>query len=110
MHLYEKHNRIIHRSLWLGVAVFAAMIVLFAIVFSRLNARSAEREEALIESAVRRAAVTCYAVEGRYPESLDYLLENYGVIVDQNRYAVRYEIFAANVMPEVSVARLGGAS
>lgn len=62
----------------------------------------------MLERAFRRAAVTCYAVEGKYPPSLDYIRENYGVSYDERRYAVRYDAFASNVMPSVTVTRVGG--
>ena len=55
------------------------------------------------EEAVRRAAVTCYALEGAYPESYDYLKAHYGVAVNERRYLVSYSIFAANLMPDISV-------
>lgn len=61
----------------------------------------AESMESL-ELAVRRAAVSCYAAEGRYPDTLSYLVERYGVRLDP-RYAVHYSVFAPNVPPEVDV-------
>ena len=55
-----------------------------------------------MELAIRRAAVSCYAAEGRYPDTLAYLVERYGVRLDP-RYAVHYSVFAPNVPPEVDV-------
>ena len=51
--------------------------------------------------------MTCYAVEGRYPSSLAYLQENYGVDVDEGRYAVFFSSFADNVLPSVRVVARG---
>ena len=45
----------------------------------------------------------CYAVEGSYPASLDYLEENYGLLVNHDRFIVTYEAFASNLMPQVNV-------
>ena len=53
--------------------------------------------------AVLQAAVQCYAVEGSYPASLDYLEENYGLLVNHDRFIVTYEAFASNLMPQVNV-------
>ena len=73
-----------------------------------LNARQASQEQrALLEEAIQRALVTCYAVEGRYPSSLQYLEENYGVDVDEEHYAVFFSSFADNVLPAVRVVALG---
>ena len=52
---------------------------------------------------MRRAAVACYAAEGIYPPTLEYLEEHYGVQVDRERYTVVYDVFASNLMPDVTV-------
>lgn len=56
-----------------------------------------------LRNTVLRAAVQCYAVEGSYPEDLDYLTQNYGLRINDSRYLVVYEAFAANQMPQVTV-------
>ena len=67
-----------------------------------------EEGRLLAEQAVRRAAVSCYAVEGAYPESYEYLKEHYGAMVDEENYAVFYEVFASNIMPDITVIQIGG--
>ena len=107
MHLYEtKRKR--NRSLLAAGIVFLAVVVLFGALLISAARQNTAREAALLDSAIRRAAVTCYAVEGKYPPSLEYLSENYGVHVDETRYAVFYDVFAENVMPTVTVAAIGG--
>ena len=90
-------------SLLLGLALFA--VVAWASVQGMAAAGDAAGREGLqlAEQAVRQAAVTCYAVEGAYPESYEYLKEHYGVAVDESKYTVFYEIFASNLMPEITV-------
>lgn len=74
-----------------------------------VNARRTTQEQrTLLEDAIRRALVTCYAIEGRYPASLRYLEENYNVDVDEERFAVFFSGFADNVMPTVRVVERGG--
>lgn len=68
------------------------------------SARSAEAAETL-ERSIRRAAVSCYAIEGRYPDTLEYLADNYGVYVDDAEFAVYYDVFASNLMPDVTVIK-----
>ena len=36
-------------------------------------------------------------------KTLDYLREHYGIRIDENRYIVFYEVFAENLMPEITV-------
>lgn len=56
-----------------------------------------------LETALRRAAVACYAAEGVYPPDLDYLTAHSGVQIDETHYIVFYEIFADNLMPDITV-------
>ncbi len=53
--------------------------------------------------AIIRSAVHCYAMEGKYPESLDYIRDHYGISWDESKYIVDYEITGANLMPDVIV-------
>lgn len=56
-----------------------------------------------LEKSLNEAAVHCYAVEGRFPPSLDYLCETYGIYYDHDAYSIFYEIFASNMMPDITV-------
>ena len=110
MHLYEKRGRIKNKDLIFALLVFVLLIALFSAAFSGVADRSGARGDELVENAIRRAVVTCYAIEGRYPESLSYLVEHYGVVVDESQYYVSYEVFAENVMPGIRVLPKGGTS
>ena len=55
----------------------------------------------------RRAALTCYAVEGAYPQSLEALKHGYGLAYNEDAYIVVYDAFASNVMPDIQVLRKG---
>jgi len=59
----------------------------------------------IVEDAVRRAAVQCYAIEGVYPGSLDYLEQNYGLRIDENKYFVHYSPLGSNLMPDITIMR-----
>lgn len=89
-------------GLWILPAVLAAAILFFS-GLSRVDRTGSEEGRRLLEEGLRRAAVACYAAEGIYPPTVDYLEEHYGVQVDRDRYAVFYEIFAENLMPEITV-------
>ncbi|MEG1658168.1 MAG: hypothetical protein RR288_03835 [Oscillibacter sp.] len=92
-----------------GLRLFTAPLLLFLTVLCLLtalsNVESGQREESLrqLEDAVRRSAVACYALEGVYPPSLSYLETHYGLQVDAARYTVVYEVFAENLMPDITV-------
>lgn len=95
------------RGFWastlLGLALFAAAAA-WMLQGVRQAARVSDEEGMrMAEQAVRQAAVSCYALEGAYPASYADLKQRSGVAVDEERYIVFYEIFASNIMPDVTV-------
>ena len=52
---------------------------------------------------IRKAAVSIYAMEGAYPATYEDLKAQSGIAVDEEKYIVQYEIFASNIMPEITV-------
>ncbi len=109
MHLYER-VRGQSKGLVFAILVFALLAGFLLISLGTAAHRNEVRETETVTSALQRAVVTCYAVEGKYPPSLDYIYENYGVRVDSSRYVVFYDVIAANVMPSIQVMRIGGGS
>lgn len=99
-----------NRGLMISVAVFALMLLLAAQTFQGVGTGATVAQDELVQNAVRRAALTCFCVEGRYPPSLDHLRAAYGLHYDEARYTVVYEAFASNVMPDIRVTALGGIS
>lgn len=87
----------------LSVAVMLALVGGFAMAVIHFSGKAGAREDEALRKAVARAAVQCYAIEGRYPPSVDYLEENYGIQIDRKKYNVFYDGFASNVMPEITI-------
>ena len=73
------------------------------------NAENNSNEESykILSDAIIRSAVQCYAIEGFYPPNIEYLEENYGLLVDHDKYVVSYSVFASNIIPEVIVFKKG---
>ena len=97
-------RRIINKR-WI-VTVFVLAVVLIAALFawSRKAARDSFEEQAeAIKNTVEERALQCYVIEGAYPESLDYLTENYGLAVNTQDYKIVYIPYAENLPPEVKV-------
>lgn len=92
------------------IAIVLLMLLLIGGVWmlvSRLGNSSDEAQTQFVTDAVHNAAVTCYAVEGAYPDDLNYLRSHYGLAYDQSRYMVRYSAFASNLLPEIYVTEVG---
>lgn len=62
-----------------------------------------EQGAAALQQSVISTAMQCFAIEGAYPQTLEYLEEHYGLSVNHEAYSVTYEAFASNVMPSVAV-------
>lgn len=91
---------------FIAVIILAVLLWFFAAV-GNLSQDSGEEGREQLETALRRAAVACYAAEGVYPPTMDYLTEHYGVQVEEEKYMVFYEIFASNLMPDITVLEKG---
>lgn len=79
------------------------ILAVFLISLAKLDRGSSELQRQQLEDSIRRSCVACYATEGVYPPNLEYLEEHYGLQIDRSRYTVFYEIFAENLMPEITV-------
>lgn len=90
--------------------VLFPVIVIAMIIFGLYQTEASSGAEGLkiLEDGLRRAVVTCYAIEGSYPSSVEYIEENYGVQIDRTRYFVYYDMFASNIMPDIAVFEIDG--
>lgn len=95
------------RGLILTLCVFALLFAGAWRLLSYVGSASEEAQTAMVRDAVRSAALTCYAVEGCYPENVDYLREHYGLRYDADRYFIHYDAFASNIMPDIRVSVRG---
>ena len=93
------------RSLLFPAALLLVLLGFLA-ALTNLNEDRGEDARQRLEASIRRAAVACYADEGIYPPSLDYLEEHYGLQIDRERYTVFYQVFASNLMPDITVLEL----
>ena len=82
-----------------------AIVVLLCFLggLSNLTQGRVDEDKRRLEDVVRRAAVACYAAEGMYPPSVEYLEAHYGIQIDHDRYVVDYIPIAENLMPDITV-------
>jgi len=93
----------IHIPVFLLPLLAAVVLLGFLTSLSNLEQGQSAEGKRQLEDALRRASVACYAAEGIYPPDLDYLREHYGIQIDETRYAVAYDVFASNLMPDITV-------
>ena len=67
------------------------------------------KQQESLETALEHSISQCYAVEGCYPPSLEYLEQHYGLLYDEDSFFIDYEYYGSNLLPEVTVLRRTGA-
>jgi hypothetical protein len=79
--------------------------VLVMIVHGLNETERSSRAEGMriLEESLFRAAVTCYAIEGRFPPSIAHVEKYYGVHVDRSRFVISYDAISPNVMPTITI-------
>ena len=87
----------------LAPAAGVAIVLYFATAVNHLDSGRSAEDRRQLEESLRRSCVACYAAEGVYPASLEYLEERYGLQIDKSRYTVHYSAFAENLMPDITV-------
>ena len=91
-----------------AILVFVALIIVFVALVNNITGKGNRREMDIVKDAVKNATLTCYAVEGMYPDDLAYLREHYNLSYNEEKYHVFYEPLASNLMPSIKVAERGG--
>ena len=86
-----------------SVILLFAVLLCFLLAVTRLEQGADARGKQQLEEALRRTAAACYAAKGFYPPDVDYMVQHYGLQYDEDTYRVHYEIFASNLMPEITV-------
>lgn len=103
MHLYKTKKGIPAPGIILTIVIF---VVVAGILYGQIKNMSKEVGQSdvdMLKDALENAVVTCYAIEGRYPESLEYIEEHYGVKIDGEKYFVDYNKNLINMKPQISV-------
>jgi len=94
------------KSILAGILLPVAVVIIIQCFLSgiaNISNGHAEEDKRRLEDVLRQNSVACYAAEGFFPPDLDYLVEHYGVQIDESRYIVKYEPIAENLMPDITV-------
>lgn len=110
MHLYHipVRKRLVQAGKIIGVLAIIIALLQGAVLFSLSAGRSTiEQQRQATEDAIRRAAVSCYSIEGVYPQKMGYLVEHYGLSVDTEKFSIEYQAIGDNILPTVIVGIRG---
>lgn len=81
----------------------AAILAVSWMGFQKMETDAKKKELENLSKALEQSAVICYALEGSYPESLEYLKNHYGISWDEQRFLVDFEAIGSNLPPDITV-------
>jgi ABC-type dipeptide/oligopeptide/nickel transport system permease component len=101
----QSRGRLTLSKVWqyLSLLFLIGFVIFFITGVTSVDNTTTEEQAKSLETAVRRSIAQCYAVEGTYPPSLDYLKEHYGLIYDTESYYIDYTAIGSNIMPDVTI-------
>lgn len=110
MQRFTYHKTTNHiKNLIISIGLFCVVFLLITSAISSISKYANEQEYITLQQALQEDITTCYALEGMYPESLEYLEKNYGLHYDTDKYFIDYKIIASNIYPDVTIIQKGSA-
>lgn len=97
LHITDRFYRLI------SFLIFVTVTVMFFIAVDETGRGAVRKQQESLESAVSRDIVQCYAIEGRYPPSLEYMEEHYGLVYDKSAFFIDYQPIGSNLYPDVTI-------
>ena len=93
------------RNIIISLSFFLAILLCFYLSVMSVSSESDKEEYQTLETALTRSITQGYAVEGNYPESLDYLKKSYGLHYDEEKFFVDYQPLGSNIIPDVTIIK-----
>ena len=84
----------------------AAVVVLIVLIYYGLGNIGTTQQEKQLEiarDAIVKAAVQCYALESQFPATLQHLVDNYGLTIDEEKFIYHYVPIGSNMVPNIQV-------
>jgi len=86
-----------------SAALFLILFLFFLLGISHVSRETQSKQAESLRQSISRSIAHCYATEGFYPESLEYLKEHYGIRYDTDTFFVDYQVLGENIFPDVTI-------
>ncbi len=96
-HLSEKFYGMISVLIF----IFIAFCFIQAVELSGKN--TIQKQQESLQNAIARDILQCYATEGAYPPSLEYMEQHYGLTYDKDTFFIDYQPIASNLYPDYTI-------
>ena len=84
------------------VCFLLAMALLFGAVRG-LREQGLRQQRQALEEALSKSLLLCYSLEGRYPDTVEELLERYPLAYDRSRFVIDYRLQGGNLLPDITI-------
>ena len=91
------------QKLSLPLIGFILLFIVFIKGIASVSETTIDKQKESLTTALNRSITQCYAVEGTYPPSLEYIEHHYGLTYDHDKFFVDYQVYGANMYPTVTV-------
>ena len=86
-----------------SVACFLLAIVLILGSVRTLRESGIRQQRQALEEALSKSLLLCYSLEGRYPDTIEELLEKYPLAYDRSRFVIDYRLHGGNILPDITI-------
>ena len=91
-------------SIVIIIIIIGLVAVMAAPLLETGQRKSTQGEIEQLYTIIDKALIQCYALEGSYPPNLQYLQDNYGLVLNDKKYLFVYETGGmSNLKPEVDI-------
>ncbi len=85
------------------VVILVLVLIAFSLFASSMTDSNALREKEILQKAIDRSITQCYALEGVYPDNLEYLEEEYGLTYNKEHFFIDYQYIGSNLRPDITI-------
>ena len=109
MKLFESRKEKFFKTVLLLFPLFLLLCIglIFFIAIGRTSDATIQKEQSALLQTLENGAVRTYALKGQYPESLEAIKKDYGLIYDDSLFFVDYRTQGSNIYPEVTIIERG---
>ena len=103
MYLFSVKKEKKHFSTYLPLLLLVAALSFFVLFSNSFSTANLSYERELLEQALEKSIAQCYALEGSYPVSLEYLMTHYGLTYNEEHFFVDYHYIGGNLWPDITI-------
>jgi len=105
---FSKKKQLHIKPLYTCTVLFILFVALFMFGIRQMEKGNMNRQEESLRSAMERDIMHCYALEGFYPPSLEYIESHYGLTYDSSEFLVDYQPVGNNIYPNYTIINRRG--